>query len=82
LASPRISFRLDKATRARLQKVVEATGASESDLLREALHAYLDEQPGAESCLDLARRHRLLGRAKKLPADLSTNRKHFEGFGR
>jgi hypothetical protein len=67
---------------ARLRKVVVATGKSESDLLREALQAYLEDQPGAESCLDLARRHRLLGRAKKLPVDLSANRQYFEGFGR
>jgi predicted DNA-binding protein len=82
MASPRISFRLDRATRARLTKTVKATGKNESDLLREALDAYLNEQPGAESCLDLARRNRIIGAAKKLPADLSTQRKHFEGFGR
>jgi hypothetical protein len=78
----RISVRLDSETQQRLDAEVQATGSSESALVRQALIDYLRKCPRGESCLELARRHRLVGCAKGLPADLSTNRQHFEGFGR
>jgi Arc/MetJ-type ribon-helix-helix transcriptional regulator len=77
----RISVRLDKAMYRRLEAEVQASGKSESDVVRQALAAHLRRRPNPETCLDLARRHRLIGCGKRLPADLSTNRKHFEGFG-
>ncbi len=79
---PRISVRLDTDTRQQLDAEVQATGKNESDVVREALCAYFRKRPRPESCLELARRHRLIGCAKRLPADLSTGRRHFEGFGR
>jgi hypothetical protein len=82
MASERISVRLDEATQRRLAAEARATGKNESDLVREALAAYFRRRPQPESCLELARRHRLIGCAKRLPPDLSTNRRHFEGFGR
>lgn len=78
----RISVRLDSDTQQRLDEEVETTGKKESEVVREALVAYLRKRPRPENCLELARRHRLIGCAKRLPADLSTNRRHFEGFGR
>lgn len=78
----RISVRLDGDTRQRLDDEVQASGKKESDVVREALAAYFRERPKAETCLELARRHRLIGCGKRLPADLSTNRAHLEGFGR
>jgi Arc/MetJ-type ribon-helix-helix transcriptional regulator len=78
----RISVRLDQQTQQQLDDEVNGTGKNESDIVREALHAYLRRRQQSESCLELARRHRLIGCARGLPADLSTNRKHFEGFGR
>jgi hypothetical protein len=41
----------------------------------------LDKQQ-AESALDVARRAGIIGCATGLPPDLSTNKDHFEGFGR
>ncbi len=79
---PRISVRLDSDTQQRLDEEVQATGKNESDVVREALRDYFRKRPRPESCLELARRHRLIGCAKQLPPDLSTNRQHFEGFGR
>ena len=35
-----------------------------------------------ETCYALARRINLLGCVKNGPSDLSTNREHFEGFGK
>lgn len=77
----RISVRLDAETRRRLREKVEATGKNESALVREALSAYLvASQP--VSALELARQLGLVGCAKGLPPDLSTNADHLEGFGR
>jgi Arc/MetJ-type ribon-helix-helix transcriptional regulator len=78
----RISVRLDQETQQRLTDEVRATGKNESDVVREALRAYFRKRPRAESCLELARRNRLIGCAKQFLPDLSTNRRHFEGFGR
>jgi Arc/MetJ-type ribon-helix-helix transcriptional regulator len=78
---PRISVRLDSDTQQRLEEEVQATGKNESEVVREALAAYFRKRPRPESCLELARLHRLIGCARRLPADLSTNRQHFEGFG-
>ena len=82
MTNPRISVRLDKATERKLKDEVQATGKNLSELVHEALAAYLQNRSQPETCLDLARRHGLVGRAKRLPSDLSTNRKYFEGFGR
>jgi hypothetical protein len=82
MANDRISVRLDEATQRSLTAQAQATGKNESDLVREALAAYFRRRPEPENCLELARRHRIVGCAKRLPPDLSTNRQHFEGFGR
>ena len=82
MTDSRISVRLDKDTQRRLDEAVRATGKTESELVRDALSTYLLNRPAADNCLQLAQRHGLVGCAKRLPADLSTNRDHFEGFGR
>ena len=78
----RISVRLDPAVGQRLDQEVRTSGKSESQVVREALVEYLGKRPRGESCLDLARRIRVVGCAKGLPRDLSTNPKHFEGLGK
>lgn len=78
----RISVRLDRDTRQRLNEEVQATGRKESEVVRDALVAYLRKRPKHENCLDLARRQKLIGCSKQLPSDLSTNRRHLEDFGR
>jgi hypothetical protein len=77
----RISVRLDSGIQQRLDAEVRATGKNESEILREALDAYFRKQLLPKSCLELAHRHGLIGCAKCLPADLSTSRRHFKGFG-
>ena len=81
MADSRISVRLDPEIHRRLDEAVTATGKTESELVRDALAAYFQQHPQPENCLELARRHDLIGCAKQLPHDLSTNPKHFEGFG-
>lgn len=82
MADTRISVRLDEDLQRRLDEEVQVTGKNESELVREVLAAYFARHPRPENCLELAQRHKLIGCAGNLPPDLSTNRKHFEGFGR
>jgi hypothetical protein len=74
-----IHARLSKDDRRVLDDLKRSTGASESDIVRRGLHLVfraLDTGPSA-----LARAGRSVGKFKKGPADLSTNKKHLEGFG-
>ena len=82
MSSPRVSIRLDPALHRELTELARSTGRSESDVLREALRRHLKRRSGNGNCYDLARRARIIGAAKGLPPDLSTARKHFEGFGK
>jgi predicted transcriptional regulator len=78
----RITIRLDEETERRLREEALAAGKNESDVVREALAAYLTRPERRENALEVARRAGVIGCAKGLPADLSTNKDHFEGFGR
>jgi hypothetical protein len=82
MATERITVRLDDETQRRIGAEAQATGRNESELIREALAQYFRERPEPETCLDVARRAGVIGCAKRLPSDLSTNRRHFESFGR
>jgi predicted transcriptional regulator len=77
----RISVRLDADTERRLREEARAAGKNESELVREALAAYFAGQQQEASALEVARRAGVIGSAKGLPPDLSTNKEHFEGFG-
>jgi metal-responsive CopG/Arc/MetJ family transcriptional regulator len=77
----RLSIRIDSRLESKLQRASAASLKSQSDLVREALEQYLESQPIANSCYELARKSRLVGCVKAAPADLSTNRNHFDGFG-
>jgi predicted transcriptional regulator len=78
----RISVRLDADTERRLREEARAAGKNESDVVREALAAYFASRQKEASALEVAQRAGIIGCAKGLPPDLSTNREHFEGFGR
>jgi len=62
-----------------LEELKQATGRSESEIVRRGLHLVAQETGKHPSALDLAGRS--VGRFKKGPRDLSTNKKHLEGFG-
>ena len=81
MAGSRISIRISRNLRHRLEEEASLNGKRESDVVREALQRHLG-RPRRETCHDLARRLGLIGCVKKAPPDLSTNRKYFEGFGR
>ena len=82
MATDRISIRLNPDLRRRLEKQAASRGASESEIVREAVEAYLQGGEGTVSCYDLALKAGIIGRIKQSATDMSTNRRHFRGLGR
>jgi hypothetical protein len=74
-----IHARLGDDDRAALEELKETTGQTESEIVRRGLRLVAQEERRRRSALDLAGRS--VGRFKNGPRDLSTNRKHLEGFG-
>lgn len=74
-----IHARLGDADRAVLKRLKRSMGRSESEILRRGLQLVAAEEGQRRSALALAGTS--VGRFKKGPRDLSTNRKHLEGFG-
>lgn len=82
MGSQRITVRIPDRLTARLRSHSRASGASESELVREALESYLSRPAQNRSAYELAQDAGIIGAAKKAPRDLSTNRRHFKGFGK
>jgi predicted DNA-binding protein len=82
MSSHRITVRVPTALRARLRDHSRVKGQTPSDLVRVALENYLREGSSTGSAFDLAEAAGLIGCARRAPKDLSTNRRHFEGFGK
>jgi predicted DNA-binding protein len=82
MSSQRITVRVSESLVKRLKKHADSKGRPESALVREALENYLSAVPAPSSALDLARDAGLIGCVRGESSDLSTNRKHFEGFGK
>ncbi len=78
----RINVRVDERLKQQLEAEARETGVSPSDIVRQALEERMRERMPSLNCRDLAERLGVLGSAKGLPADLSTNPQHMEGFGR
>jgi hypothetical protein len=74
-----IHARLGEADRTTLEELRKTTGQTESELVRRGLQLVAREERRRPSALELAGHS--VGRFKKGPRDLSTNRKHLEGFG-
>ncbi|HTA56556.1 MAG TPA: ribbon-helix-helix protein, CopG family [Candidatus Baltobacteraceae bacterium] len=81
MASQRISVRVTGGIARRLKERSRATGAGESQVVREALEQYLSEKRTDETTYDLLRGAGLIGCVSGAPRDLSTNKKYFKGFG-
>lgn len=82
MATQRISIRIPQPLGERLKKQSAARGRSESELVREALEAYLAQADGEHSAFDLAQRAGLIGCVRRAPHDLSSNQRYFEDFGK
>ena len=65
-----------------LEAEAREMGVSPSAVVREAIEEFIRRRTPGESAYDVARTLGIIGSAKGLPADLSTNPRHMEGFGR
>ncbi len=74
-----IHARLGEDDRVVLERLKRSTGRTESEIMRRGLRLVAEEEGRRRSALDLAGRS--VGRFRKGPRDLSTSRKHLEGFG-
>jgi metal-responsive CopG/Arc/MetJ family transcriptional regulator len=78
----RINVRVDERLKQKLEAEAKERGVRPSDIVRQALEEHMGSRSDRFNCRDLAQRLGLIGAAKGLPADLSTNSDHMEGFGR
>ncbi len=74
-----VHARLAEEDRLALDELRLSTGLTESEIVRRGLQLLAAEERRRRSALDLAGRS--AGRFTKGPSDLSTGRKHLEGFG-
>jgi predicted DNA-binding protein len=77
----RISIRLTADLRRRIDAAAAKSGKRESAIVREALERQLAPARPVQSAYDLAVKAGIIGIARGNPSDLSTNLRHFEGFG-
>jgi predicted DNA-binding protein len=82
VVNQRITVRVPATLGARLRERSRANGKTPSDVVRIALEKYLAERSRAGSAYEMAKSAGLIGCARGAPTDLSTNRHHFEGFGK
>ncbi len=82
MSADRISIRLSADARRHLSKLASYERRSESAVLRSALQDYLRARGKLESFSAAAKRLGLLGIVKNAPPDLSTGKRHMQGFGR
>lgn len=81
MASRRLSVRIEPGLQSSLRRRAALAHKSESVIVREALESYLAAVTEEVSAYDLALQAGVIGCAKPGLRDLSTNPKHFEGFG-
>lgn len=82
MASHRITVRVPKTLGTLLRDRSRAKGQTPSDLVRIALETYLGRVGARNSAYELAEEAGLIGCVRRAPQDLSTGRRHFEGFGK
>jgi Arc/MetJ-type ribon-helix-helix transcriptional regulator len=77
----RITVRFSPETRRRLKAAARRGGKRESDLVRSAVELHLAAEAGSLTAYEHAKKAGLIGAAQGTIRDLSTNPKHFDGFG-
>lgn len=72
-----LTIKLSSKLSARVSRIARARNVSQSEVVRAALESYSANQQGsvADACAALR------GALKGLPRDLSSNRKHLDGYG-
>jgi metal-responsive CopG/Arc/MetJ family transcriptional regulator len=78
----RVTVRLSSDLRQRLKSAAKRRGTAESELVREAVENQLATENPEPSAFELMEESGLIGLVRQAPSDLSTNAKHFDGFGR
>ena len=78
----RINVRVSERLKQELETEAREKGVRPSDIVRRALEQHMRSRTSSPNCRELAERIGLIGSVKGLPADLSTNPDHMEGFGR
>ena len=74
-----IHARLGQEDRIVLDRLKQSTGRTESEIVRRGLKLVAEAEDRQRSALDLAGRS--VGRFRRGPKDLSSNKKRLEGFG-
>jgi len=82
MKTSRITVRVPAELRRRLKDTARRTGTRESDLVREAVERRLAENHDASTAYARAKKAGIIGAVRGASPDLSTNPKHFDGFGR
>jgi len=82
MAAQRLSIRIPEKLQEELDSLAEATGRSESEIVRDALEDYCMRHAAGPTCYDVAQKAGMIGTARNLPHDLSTGTRHKDGFGR
>jgi hypothetical protein len=77
----RISVRVDRRLKQRLEAEAYEKGVSPSEIVRQVLEEHTRGNTTGESCLDIAGRIGIIGIYKDTPPDLSTNPEQMEGLG-
>jgi hypothetical protein len=80
MASERITVRVSRSLGDLLKNRSRLKGQTPSEVVRVALESYFSNG-GGPSAYELAEASGLIGCVAGQPQDLSTNRRHFEGFG-
>ena len=82
MASNRITIRVPGPLGERLRHRSRIKGQTESELVRDALEIFLGPSKEERPAYELAQEAGLIGCIRRAPKDLSSNRRHFEGFGK
>jgi predicted DNA-binding protein len=77
----RITVRFPLELRRRLKAAARRSGTRESDLVRGAVELQLAAEEKSLTAYEVAKKAGLIGAVKGTLRDLSTNPKHFDGFG-
>jgi Arc/MetJ-type ribon-helix-helix transcriptional regulator len=82
MEADRISVRVGRKLRSKIRKLAKTSGKRESELIREALEREFRSHTPETDSYAIAMELGLIGSIADAPADLSTNRKHLERFGK
>ena len=78
----RLTIRLTAELRQRLRAAARRSGTRESDLVRKAVERQLATEESSPTAYELAKKAGIIGVVRGTPRDLSTNRRHFDQFGK